>query len=96
MSSNLLLGMVGIGSCKHRCRLDNFPIAFLMTVANFRKRAVNYNNKHREAGLAKCKNCSYITAEPTKLGTRCPCCKVLLSHSVYHRNNNNNDNKSGL
>ena len=85
--------MVGIGSCKHRCRFDNFSIALLMTVTNIRKRAVNYNNKHKQAGLAKCKNCNYITAKPSKMGTRCPCCKVLLSHSVYHGRNYNNSDK---
>lgn len=61
----------------------NKYVSTLNTDANGKaKRCRRYTSKHKALGLAKCKTCVYITAQPTRPGTICKCCNRKLSQSI--------------
>src|SRR5262245_42423509 len=61
-----------------QCKLLWFRENFTIPVS----RTVYYTAKEKNLGLAKCKQCNYITAERVARGTRCPCCSYKLSNTI--------------
>jgi hypothetical protein len=92
------------GHCSDKCKRKDFTIEILYNNTHYiyysheRKRlrvtprpglrTKRYTTKHSDQRLAKCKICEYITANPTKPGTRCPCCKQRLSQQIRDNSNN--------
>lgn len=85
-------------SCKEICKRLEYPIKILLN--SQKKRAKLYTRKHKELGRAKCSVCEYITADKMPRGSRCRCCKSLLSTSLWHghkdKEGNNNNAKEDV
>jgi hypothetical protein len=72
-------GRLRLNQCKGECLRSDFAIPILQTKEGLRHQV--YTAKHKNEGLAKCRQCGYITGSPQGYGTRCPCCGHLLTNA---------------
>jgi len=92
------------GYCSDKCKRPDFEIEILHNNTHYtywckdRKRyrttprpglrTKRYTVNHARQKLAKCKVCEYITAKPTRPGTKCTCCLQRLSQSIRDMSKN--------
>jgi hypothetical protein len=72
-------GKLKVSQCKGECTRSDFEIPALRKSDGERYKV--YTVKHKAQGLAKCTQCSYISAIPLWKGARCPCCGRVFSYT---------------
>jgi len=72
-------GKLKVSQCKGQCTRSDFTIPVLHKSEGGRYKV--YTVKHKVQGLAKCTQCSYISAIPLRKGARCPCCGRVFSYT---------------